>query len=240
MRARITATGTLYGGRQIVNFGYGAVHYHEGMVFDRRRTMRQRANDAVRAAAARIDDDTGRAAQRAARTLVFTVGLLRVPTLIIGVASVPFIAAVLVLGIAADSLGGIIAVVAGVVMAAVSAVFFWRRRNILEAVQDEGQLATELAIMAELAGKAEETRGVLVQIAGGGGFRVFSRLRGLWSGTRLGQRWIEAIGDLPRAKWFGPPRIGTTVAISIAALWLIPVSFVACLFTLIAAVAGSL
>lgn len=202
--------------------------------------MRQRANDAVRSAAARIDDRTGRAAEHAARTLVVTVGLLRVPTLIIGIASVPFIIAVLLLGIAADSLGGTIAIVAGVVMAAVTVMFFWRRRNILDAVQDEGQLATELAIMAELAGKAEESRGVLIQIAGGGGFRVFSRLRGLWSGTRLGQRWIEAIGDLPRAKWFGPPRIGTTVAMSIAALWLIPVSFIACLFTLIAAVAGSL
>src|SRR5699024_11645198 len=91
--------------------------------------VRQRANAAGQPSPQRIDDATGRPAQRAARTLVFTVGLLRVPTLIIGVASVPFIAAVLVLGIAADSLGGIIAVVAGVVMAAVSAVFFWRRRR---------------------------------------------------------------------------------------------------------------
>lgn len=210
------------------------------MGMSRRRTMRQRANDAVRGAAQRIDDQTGQAAQRAARTLAITVGVLRIPTFVIGVIPVPFIAAILMLGLAGDGAGRVITICVAAIMAVICVMFFWRRERILRAVEDPDQLATELAIMAELASKTQDTRGVLLQISGESGFRLFSRMRGLWSRGKLGERWIRAIGDLPRAKWFGPPRIGTTVALAMAQLWLIPASLIACLFALIAAVSGSL
>jgi hypothetical protein len=53
-------------------------------------------------------------------------------------------------------------------------------------------------------------------------------------------RWIEGVGDLPRARYFVPPKIGTTVTVTLAALWLVPVSIVVALFAVIGTVAGSL
>lgn len=207
---------------------------------NRRRSMRQRANEAVAAAAQRIDDSTGQAAGRAAHTLALTVRVLRVPTAVIGVIPIPFIVAVLLLGVQGSGLGSIIAVIGGAIMAVLSGLFFIRRQQLLNAVDDPEQLATELAIMAELSGRTHDGRGVLLQIAGDSGFAVFSRLRRLWSAAQPDGHWIRGIGDLPRAKWFGPPRIGTTIMLSISALWLIPISVIACLFTFIAVVAGSL
>ena len=52
-------------------------------------------------------------------------------------------------------------------------------------------------------------------------------------------RWIEGVGDLPRARYFVPPKIGTTVTLSIAALWLVPISLVVALFAVIGSVAGA-
>ena len=46
-------------------------------------------------------------------------------------------------------------------------------------------------------------------------------------------------GDLPRARYFVPPKIGTTVTLAIASLWLVPVSVVVALFAVIGSVAGS-
>jgi len=51
--------------------------------------------------------------------------------------------------------------------------------------------------------------------------------------------WIEDVGDLPRARYFVPPKIGTTVTIAIASLWLVPVSIVVAVFAVIGTVAGS-
>ena len=105
---------------------------------------------------------------------------------------------------------------------------------------DPVALATELAIMVEISGRADETRGILEQIAGGGGSRVFSRLRGAWRGVTMPARWIEGVEDLRRARNFAPPRIGWTISLSIAALWLVPVSVVVALFALVGGLAGSL
>jgi hypothetical protein len=69
---------------------------------------------------------------------------------------------------------------------------------------------------------------------------VLGRLRGLWQGTQMTGHWIDEIGDLPRARYFGPPKIGTTITIAVAALWLVPVSIVVALFSLIGTVAGAL
>jgi hypothetical protein len=52
-------------------------------------------------------------------------------------------------------------------------------------------------------------------------------------------RWIEGVGDLPRARYFVPPKIGTTVTVAIAALWLVPVSIVVAFLAVIGTVAGS-
>ena len=98
-------------------------------------------------------------------------------------------------------------------------------------------MATELGIAVSLSGKVDETRTALTQIAGGGGWRVLSRLRGVWSGVGMTGRWIEGVGDLPRARYFVPPKIGTTVTIAIAALWLVPISIVVALFAAIGSLA---
>jgi hypothetical protein len=128
---------------------------------------------------------------------------------------------------------------AGLAMAAVSAAFGTRRRNILRAADDPDKLATELAIAISLSDKVDETRGALERVAGGGGWRLFDRLKGAWGGMAMTGRWIDGVGDLPRARYFVPPKIGTTVTITVAALWLVPISVVVALFALIGTIAGS-
>jgi len=96
------------------------------------------------------------------------------------------------------------------------------------------------SIAISLSDKVDETRGALERVAGGGGWRLFDRLKGAWGGMSMTGRWIDGIGDLPRARYFVPPRIGTTVTITIAALWLVPISIVVALFALIGTIAGSL
>jgi hypothetical protein len=197
-----------------------------------------RANQGVDDMASRVDLQTGEAAQRAASVIVLAVRVLRIPTLLVLVAPIPFIVATLLLAANAEGLGRTIGLVVGALMAAVSLMFGLRRQRILRAVEEPTALATELGIAVSLSGKVDETRTALTQIAGGGGWRVLSRLRGVWSGVGMTGRWIEGVGDLPRARYFVPPKIGTTVTLAIAALWLVPVSVVIALFAVIGSVAA--
>ena len=189
--------------------------------------------------AARVDGQTGEVAQRATSVIVLAVRVLRIPTLLVLIAPIPFIAATLLLALNADGAGRTIGLVVGLLMAAISFAFGARRQRILRAVEEPTALATELGIAVSLSGKVDETRNALTQIAGGGGWRVLSRLRGVWSGVGMTGRWIEGVGDLPRARYFVPPKIGTTVTIAIASLWLVPVSILVALFAVIGTVAGS-
>ena len=204
-----------------------------------RRSWGARANRGVNDMAAQVDGQTGEVAQRATSVIVLAVRVLRIPTLLVLIAPIPFIAATLLLALNADGLGRVIGLVVGLLMAAVSFAFGARRQRILRAVEEPTALATELGIAVSLSGKVDETRTALTQIAGGGGWRVLSRLRGVWSGVGMTGRWIEGVGDLPRARYFVPPKIGTTVTIAIASLWLVPVSIVVAFLAVIGTVAGS-
>ena len=204
-----------------------------------RRSWGARANRGINDLAAQVDGQTGEVAQRATSVIVLAVRVLRIPTLLVLIAPIPFIAATLLLAVTADGVGRMIGLVVGLLMAAVSLAFGARRQRILGAVEEPTALATELGIAVSLSGKVDETRGVLAQIAGGGGNRVLSRLRGAWSGVRMPVHWIEQVGDLPRARYFVPPKIGTTVTLAFAALWLVPVSIVVAVFAVIGTVAGS-
>jgi hypothetical protein len=209
--------------------------------FRRSGALGSQANAAVNDFASRVDGRATEVAARAAQVIVLAVRVLRIPTAIVGALSVPFIVATLVLGLIAGGPGGIAVLVVGIVLAGVNAFFWARRRNILRAVDDPDRLATELAVMLSMTGKVDEARGVLTQIAGAsGGWHVMGRLRGLWRGTQMTGRWIDEIGDLPRARYFGPPKIGTTITIAIATLWLVPISVVVALFSLIGTAAGAL
>lgn len=209
----------------------------------RRRTgaLGAQANAAVHDLAARTDGRATEVAGRAAQVIVLAVRVLRVPTALLAALPVPFILATLLAGLLADGSVSVVILVAGVAMAVVNGLFWARRRRILRAVEEPDRLATELAVMLSMTGKVDEARGLLTQVAGGqGGWRVMGRLKGIWSGTQMTGRWIEEIGDLPRARYFGPPKIGTTISISIASLWLVPISVVVALFSLIGTLAGSL
>jgi hypothetical protein len=204
----------------------------------KRTSWGARANRGVNDMAAQVDGQTGEVAQRATSVIVLAVRVLRIPTLLVLIAPIPFIAATLLLALNADGLGRAIGLVVGLLLAAVSFAFGARRQRILRAVEEPTALATELGIAVSLSGKVDETRAALTQIAGGGGWRVLSRLRGVWSGVGMTGRWIDGVGDLPRARYFVPPKIGTTVTIAIASLWLVPVSIVVAFFAVIGTVAG--
>jgi hypothetical protein len=204
------------------------------------KSLGSQANAKVGDLAANVDDQTGDVAKRAANVIVLAVRVLRVPSAAILWLPLPFIAATFALGLVADGATGVVILVISVLMAIVSAAFWGRRRMILRAVEEPDKLATELGIMISLSDKVDETRGAISQVAGGGGWRMFSRLKGAWRGASMTGRWINAIGDLPRARYFGPPKIGTTVSLAVAALWLIPISVVVALFALIGTIAGSL
>lgn len=204
------------------------------------KSLGSRANVSIDGLALKVDNQTGEVAQRAALVITTAVRLLRIPTALVLLVPLPFIAATVVLGAASDGGVRVIVCIVGVLMAAISAAFWGRRRRILQAVDDPEKLATELGIMISLSDKVDETRGALSQIAGGGGWRMFARLQGVWRGAAMTGRWIDSIGDLPRARYFAPPKIGTTVTLTIAALWLVPISVVVAGFSLIASVAGTL
>lgn len=209
-------------------------------MFRQRRSLGEQANAAVKGFTSKMDGQTAEVAQRAAKTIVVAVRLLRIPTAAVGLLSVPFIVTTLVLGWLADGAAGWVIVVAGVAMAVIDGLFWARRRMILAAVAEPDQLATELGILVSMSGKVDETRGALAQIAGGGGWRILARLRGVWAGAQMTGHWIEGVDDLKRARYFAPPKIGTTVTIAVAALWLVPISIVVALFALVGTAAGSL
>ena len=205
-----------------------------------RKSWGARANRTVEDLASRVDGQTGEAAQRAAQVIVVAVRVLRIPTLLLLLAPLPFVAVTLVLGLSAAGTGRIVLLVLVLLMAAVSLAFGVRRQRILRAVEEPTALATELGIAVSLSGRVDETRTALTQIAGSGGWRVLSRLQGVWKGVGLTGRWIESVGDLPRARYFLPPKIGTTVTIAIASLWLVPISVVVALFAAIGSLAAVL
>lgn len=210
------------------------------MKFRQGRSLGNQANAAVKGFTEKVDGQTTEIAERAAKTIVVAVRLLRIPTAAVGLVSLPFILTALVLGWKADGPAGLILLGAGIAMAAISGFFWARRHMIMAAVAEPDQLATELAILVSMSGKVDETRGALAQISGGGGWRIMDRLKGVWSSAQMTGRWIEGVGDLTRARYFAPPKIGTTVTIMVAALWLIPISMVIALFALVGTAAGSL
>jgi hypothetical protein len=205
----------------------------------RRPSWGERTNTTVQGMASRVDDQTGEAAQRAAAVIALAVTVLRIPTFVLLVVPVPFVLATFALALGAEGGGRVLGLVVVAAMATIWAMFARRRQRILQAAAEPTALATELGIAVSLSDKVDETRGALTTIAGGGGWRVFSRLRGLWSGVGMTGRWIDQVGDLPRARYFVPPRIGTTVTMAVAALWLVPISVVVALFAVIGAVAGT-
>ncbi|AXT86152.1 hypothetical protein C6I20_13815 [Aeromicrobium sp. A1-2] len=210
------------------------------MKFRQGRSLGSQANASIGNLASRVDDQTGDVARRAAGVITVAVRVLRIPTALLAWASVPFILMTLALGLLTGGGVGTFFILSGLAMAVVNGAFWIRRHSILRAADDPDRLATELGIMISLSDRIDETRGALSQIAGGDGWRVFDRLRGVWGGMTMTGRWIDGIGDLPRAKYFAPPKIGTTVTIAVAALWLIPISVVVALFALIGTIAGSL
>ncbi|MEO6606032.1 MAG: hypothetical protein ABIN55_10500, partial [Aeromicrobium sp.] len=168
------------------------------------------ANKAAGDMAARVDDQTGDVAKRVAGMITVAVKVARTPTALVMILPIPFIATTLVLGAISDGAVRGVLLVVGAVMLLVSSAFWGRRRRILQAVEESDKLATELGIMISMSDKVDETRGAISTVAGAGGWRIFSRLKGVWSGISMTGRWIEGIGDLPRARYFGPPKIGTT------------------------------
>jgi hypothetical protein len=210
------------------------------MRFRQSRSLGSQANTVVGGLASSVDDRTGEVALRTARTLAVAVRLLRIPSAVVLAVPIPFILTTLLLAASADGGMRLALLVVGVAMVVVSGAFLGRRRRILQAVEDPDLLADELRVLINLTGKVEETRGALGQIAGGGGWRVLGRLQGVWKGTRMTGSWIDQIGDLRRARYFAPPKIGTTISLTIAALWLVPISIVIALLALVGTIAGSL
>lgn len=199
-----------------------------------------RANRAVHGMAARADDTTGETSARIVAALVPAVRLLRWPTALVLWVPVPFVLTTVALGLAADGALRIVLTAVGLAMAAVSGAFWGRRRRILAAVEEPELLAGEMRTLVNLTGKFDETGTTLREIAGAdGGWRVFSRLRGAWRGVTMPTRWIDQVGDLPRARYFAPPKIGTTIWVTTAALWLVPVSVVVALVAVVGSVAGA-
>lgn len=187
-----------------------------------------------------MDDTSGESTRRAAAVIVSAVRLLRWPTAALVGLPVPFIATTILIGVLADGAVGWVIVAAGLLMAAVTVAFALRRRRVLGAVSDPEALAAELRVMVNLTGRVQQTGDVLSGIAGGGGWRVLGRLRGLWQGANLPVRWMDEVGDLPRARYFAPPKIGTTVTLAVAAAWLVPISILVTVLAAIGALAGSI
>ncbi len=198
------------------------------------------ANRAAHDAAQRVDDTTGESTQRAAAVIASAVRLLRWPTAAVLWLSGPFIMATILIGWAADGSMGWVILVLGLLMAAVAGTFAVRRKRVLHAVADPEALAAELRVMVNLTGRTQQTGAVLRDITGGDGWRVLGRLRGLWRGANLPAQWVQEVGELPRARYFAPPKIGTTVTLTVAAAWLVPISIVVTALSAIGALAGSI
>lgn len=187
------------------------------------------------------DDHTQAVARQVAQAVTVAVRLLRIPTLIVLVLPLPFIALVLTLGVQGDGIGGAIALGLGTAMAVLSLAFGWRRSRVLRAVDEIEPLTSQIAIALTLTDHVDEARTALNQAAGaGGGLRFFTRLQGAWRASRTPARWIQSVGDLPRARYFFPPKLATSLQLSLAATALIPISVVVAIFIAIGALAGTI
>jgi len=188
------------------------------------RNLSGNINGGIDRVAGQVDGQTSQVAQRAARVLALAVRLLRWPTLALLCAPIPFELVLLELSLSANGWVRVLGLIVTALLAAVTVTFGVRRHRILRAVAEPSALGTELGIAVSLSERVDDARDVLGEVVGGGGRQVFRRLRGLWHGISITGRWIEEVGDLPRARYFVPPKIGTTVALTWAAAWIIPVS----------------
>jgi hypothetical protein len=184
-----------------------------------------------------VDGQTNQVAQHAARVLAVAVRLLRWPTLALLCLPIPLELLTVGLALTADGWARVVGLIAVALLTAVTVTFGIRRHRILRAVSEPTALGTELGIAVSLSERVDDARNVLGDVVGGGGRQVFRRLRGLWHGVSITGRWIEDVGDLPRARYFVPPKIGTTVALAWAAAWLIPVSVVVAVLAMVGTVA---
>ena len=94
-----------------------------------------RANRGVEDMASRVDGQTGEVAQRATAVIVLAVKVLRIPTLLLLIAPLPFIAVTLLLAVNAEGTGRIVGLVVGLLMVAVS-LGFGARDRILQAIEE--------------------------------------------------------------------------------------------------------
>ena len=184
-----------------------------------------------------VDGQTNQVAQHAARVLALAVRLLRWPTLALLCLPVPLELVTLVLAVRADGWARVVGLIVVALLAAVTITFGIRRHRILRAVSEPSALGTELGIAVSLSERVDDARDVLGEVIGGGGRQMFGRLRGLWRGVSTTGRWIEEVGDLPRARYFVPPTIGTTVTLAWAAAWLIPVSVIVTVLAVVGTIA---
>ena len=202
--------------------------------------MDDRINRSIAQLTAQVDGQTNEVARNAARVLALAVRLLRWPTLVLLCLPIPMELGTMALALHARGWARVAGLFVVALMALVSVAFGVRRHRILRAVAEPEALGTELGIAVSLSDRVEDARSVLGEVAGGDGWRMFARLRGLWRGVSFTGRWIETVADLPRARYFVPPKIGTTVAVTLAAAWLIPVSVVVTILAVIGTVARAL
>jgi hypothetical protein len=197
-------------------------------------------NRAIDHVAIQVDGQTSAVARNAAKVIAVAVRLLRWPTLLLLCGPIPFELALLALSVRAQGWARVLGLIIVVLLATVTIAFGVRRHRILAAVSEPDALGTELGIAVSLSERVDDARDVLGEVAGGDGGQIFRRLRGLWRGISITGRWIEEVSDLPRARYFVPPKIGTTVTVTLAAAWLIPASFAVTVIAGIGTIAGAL
>jgi hypothetical protein len=197
-------------------------------------------NGGIDRLAAQVDGQTSAVARNAARVISVAVRLLRWPSLALLCAPIPMELALLGLSLHAHGWARVVGLILVALMATVSTAFGVRRHRILRAVAEPDALGTELGIAVSLSDRVDDARDVLTDVASGGGWRMFDRLRGLWRGISTTARWIESVADLPRARYFVPPKIGTTVTLTLGAAWLIPASVILTVVAVIGTVARAL
>jgi hypothetical protein len=202
--------------------------------------MQDRINRSIDQLTAQVDGQTNEVARNAARVLALAVRLLRWPTLGLLWVPIPMELGTLALAVHAHGWARVAGLTVVTLMALVSVAFGVRRHRILRAVAEPEALGTELGIAVSLSDRVDEARGVLGEVAGGGGWRMLARLRGLWRGVSLTGRWIETVADLPRARYFVPPKIGTTITVTLAAAWLVPASIAVAAIAVVGTVAHAL
>jgi hypothetical protein len=188
--------------------------------------------------AGKVDGETSQVARRAVNVVVPTVRLARFPAyVLIGLTGL-FTLGTAAIGFSHSGSVWFVVGLAGLVGAVAVALFAWRCFNFLQAVAEPEQLATEFGIAVSLSSRVDETRGALIQMASGGTEHSWwERAKGALRTASLPASVIEGIGDLPRAKYFFAPKVGTTVLLTVMMLWLVPISFAVFIVTGIAALA---